>query len=495
MNARRTSTQHFLAFDLGAESGRTILGTLDQDRLRLQELTRFANRMVNVLGSWHWDILRLYEELKRGLAVCAREATGAPASIGIDTWGVDFGLLSEDGKFVGLPFAYRDSRTDGMMDEFFKLVPRERVYQLTGIQTMQINTLYQLFAMSQHQSPVLRIAKKLLFVPDIFHYLLSGVITSEFSFATTSQLFNPVVMAWEAELFAAMGLSTSLMNEVVQSGTVIGSLTEAIAQETGLPQVPVIACATHDTGSAVAAVPAEGREWAYISSGTWSLIGVEINEPLLSEQAMHYNFTNEGGVGNTFRFLKNVMGLWLVQQCRESWAKEREYGYEDLTELATQALPFKSIIDPDDSSFLHPADMPEAIAAFCRKTGQTPPASPGEFVRCALESLALKYRFVLERLRRLYPHPINRLHVIGGGCQNATLCQWTADASGLPVYAGPVEATAIGNLLVQALALGAAESLDGIRRIVRESFQPIRYLPQPNAQWDRAYNLLEDLCA
>ncbi len=489
------TASHFVAFDLGAESGRTILGTLQDQRLSMQELSRFPNGMINILGHLHWDVFRLFEEMKLSLQLCASESINKPDSISVDTWGIDFALLSEDGSFLGLPHAYRDSRTEGMMEEFYGLIPRKRVYQLTGIQMLPFNSIYQLYAMSRVHSPVLQTASDILFMPDVFNYLFTGEMKSEFTFATTSQIYNPTKGDWDEELLGALEIPITKLQEIVPPGTTIGSLHQTVARDTGLAQVPVIACASHDTGSAVAAVPAEGKEWAYLSSGTWSLMGVEMTHPVFTDEAMSYNFTNEGGVDGTFRFLKNIMGLWIVQQCKKSWDKVASTDFEQLTRLAERASPFRFMIDPDNPSFLNPPDMPEAIRGFCDKTGQEVPESHGEIVRCALESLAFKYRFVLEQLRHIYPHAIKTIHVIGGGAKNELLNQFTADATGLPVIAGPAEATAIGNIMVQALGSGYVSSLAEIRKIVRDSFELTSYEPREIERWDQAYNRFKNMLA
>ncbi len=476
-----------LAFDLGAASGRTILGRLEGGRLEIEELTRFPNGMVRLGDHLHWNLVQLYEEVKRGLAVCASEVSAEPESVGVDTWGVDFGLLDRQGTLIGLPYGYRDARTDGAMEAFFARLPRERTYELTGIQFMQINTLFQLLSMVRDRSPLLDIAAHLLMMPDLLNYLLTGRRVTEFSIATTSQLYNPRRGGWEPELFAALGLSAEIMQEVVGAGTPIGSLAEHICRETGLAHTQVIATASHDTAAAVAATPAEGEDWAYISSGTWSLMGIESPQPIITEATREGNFTNEGGVEGTFRVLKNIMGLWLLQQCRQAWAGEEAPGYEELIQAASEAEPFGPLVEPDDPCFLNPPDMPEAIAQFCRRTRQPEPETRGQFVRCILESLALKYRLVLDQLRACCGRPIARLHIIGGGAQNELLCQLAADATGLPTLAGPVEATAIGNLLVQALALGRLRSRGEIREIVRASFPVKSYEPRPTPAWERAY--------
>jgi len=479
----------YLAFDFGAESGRALAGSLADDHLEIRELHRFANGMLTVHGHQYWNLFRLFEQVIESLRRCATAGI-APTSIGVDTWGVDFGLVAADGSLLGMPVAYRDRRTEGAMDSFFAKMPREEVYRRTGIQFLQLNSLFQLEAMVRDRAPQLDAASDLLFIPDLFHYLLTGEKKSEFTFATTTQLFNPRTMSWDEEILAALPVERSLLAEVVEPGARIGMLTEELCRATGLSPTPVVAVATHDTGSAVAAVPAVGDGWAYLSSGTWSLMGIEAPEPIISEQALAYNLTNEGGVNRTFRVLKNIMGLWLVQQCRRVW---NDFSYAQLTALAGEAEPFVALVDPDDPSLLNPPDMPAAVRAYCRRTGQREPDDPGAITRCLLESLALKYRLVLEQLRAVAPGPIERLHVIGGGTQNELLCQLTADACGIPVEAGPIEATAIGNLLVQAMAAGQVESLAHLRRIVRNSFPVIRHEPRGDTGWDDARRRFQEL--
>ena len=481
------SKHEYLALDLGAESGRAILGSLDDRRLDIKELHRFPNRPVSMLGHMHWNIASMFEQLKTGFKLCASEPGANPESYAIDTWGVDYALLARDGSFLGLPYAYRDLRTEGAVEGFFERMPAEKVYELTGIQFMPFNTLFQLFAMVRDKSPLKDIATDLLFMPDIFNYLLSGARKTEFSYATTSQLYNPIKREWESELFAALGLSKSIMQQTVPSGTVIGELSDEIVEETGIGKLKAVASTSHDTASAVAAVPAEGKDWAYISSGTWSLMGIEVPEPVITEEAWKCQFTNEGGAEGTIRFLKNIMGLWLVQKCRRSWASEREYSYDELTEMAGSAPAFKALIDPDCLDFYNPADMPEAITGYCKKRGLPYPETNPEFVRCILESLALKYRFVLDMLRRIQSQPVNRIHIIGGGTKNKVLCQFAANATGLPVIAGPVEATAMGNIMVQAMAMGHVSSLSEIRAVIRNSSNPQIFEPHDRAEWEKAY--------
>jgi rhamnulokinase len=481
MGARR-----FLAVDLGAESGRAVLGVLDSGRLATTEIHRFPNVPVQLLGHWHWDVYWLFDEIKAALARAAAEAPGGVDSIGVDTWGVDFGLLARDGSLLGLPFCYRDARTEGALDEFLKIVPRERVYELTGIQFLPFNTLYQVYALVRDRSPLLDAAADLLFMPDIFNYFLCGVKASELTMATTSQFFNPRTGEWNWGLFEEVGFSKRILQKVVGPGTVLGSLRAEVASETRHPAVPLIASASHDTAAAVAAVPAEGTGWAYISSGTWSLVGVEEPGPVITPAALAANFTNEGGVEGTIRFLKNVTGLWLLQQCRRSWSSDLTLGYEELVAAAAEAPALAALVDPDAPDFLHPPDMPAALREYWRRTGQAEPPTRAGVTRSVLESLALKYRLTLDELRAVTGRAIDRVHIIGGGARNRLLCQFTADATGRPVIAGPAEATAIGNCLVQALALGEVRSLAEIRAVVRASVDLARYEPRETGAWSQA---------
>jgi rhamnulokinase len=481
------SRHSYLAFDLGAESGRAILGILEDGRLRLEELSRFPNGMVPILGRLHWNVISLFQEMKKGIQVCLQERKENPLSLAVDTWGVDFSLLAEDGSLLSLPYAYRDSRTEGAMEEFFKKVPRRKVYDLTGNQFLPFNSLFQLYALKRDGSPLIQAAKDLLFMPDLFNYLFTGEKKTEFTYATTSQLYNPRRKTWETELFEALDISPEIMQEIIPPGTRISSLQENICQELGIPALPVIAVASHDTGSAVAAVPAADKNWAFISSGTWSCMGVEIQDPIIDKKALELNFTNEGGTGGTFRFLKNIMGLWLLQECRRSWAKDRLYGYDELMAASSSAPVFRVLLDPDWRGFLNPPDMIEAIHLFCQKTGQKPPEEIPSYVRSILESLALKYRYVLDQLRDIEPHPIEKLFIIGGGAKNGLLCQFAANATGIPVLAGPSEATATGNILLQAQTLGYVQSQQQIRHIVRDSIPVQTYMPQKTKDWDLAY--------
>lgn len=483
-------TVDLLAFDLGAESGRAILGRYDGDRLHLTEVHRFLNRPVRAPDGLHWDVHRLFEEVKLGLALC-RQRHGPPASVGIDTWGLDFALLDEHAALLGDPFHYRDSRTDGVMEEAFKRIPRHEVFEQTGIQFLPFNTLYQLLAMVLAGSPALERARTLLMIPDLFNYWLSGRTVSEFTDATTTQFYDPRAGAWATPLLKKLGIPTRFLPEVVPPGTVLGRLLPSVSAETGMERVPVVAPACHDTASAVAAVPSGGLDCAYISSGTWSLVGVEVEEPLITAESLAYNFTNEGGVSGTFRFLRNVQGLWLLQECRRAWAEQGEtLSYDGLARMATAAPPFAAVIDPDDPSFLAPPDMPAAIRDFCARSGQAPPPDRDATVRCLLESLALKYRWVIERIEETRARRLSAIHVVGGGSRSRALCQFAADATGLPVLAGPAEATAVGNVIVQALALGHLSSLEEGRALVRHSFDVQTYEPVERTPWDEAYERL-----
>ena len=485
---------NFLAIDLGAESGRAIRATLDGAHLFLTEIHRFPNNSVRLSNGLYWDILGLWSEIKAALRIAARQRDIQLAGIGIDTWGVDYGLLDRAGALIGNPYHYRDDRTNGMMEEAFKRLPRERIFDLTGIQFMQLNTLYQLFSMVVRQSPALQMAETFLTIPDLFNYWLSGRQVCEFTNATTTQCYDPRHREWSLPLLKALSIPTRIFPEVVQPGTILGEVLPDIAEEIGCGRVPVIAPACHDTGSAVAAVPAENKRFAWISSGTWSIMGAEAGDPIVNAQSLAYNFTNEGGVNGTWRFSKNIMGLWLVQECRRTWARAgEELSYDQITRLAAEAEPFQSIIDVDNADFFQPGDMPARIQQYCARTQQPVPDTQGAIVRCALESLALKYRWVLDRLEEMLGYRLEPIHIIGGGMQNRLLNQLTADATRRSVVAGPIEATATGNVLMQAIALGHLKSLDEARAVVRHSFKPETYAPQLSDRWDTAYQKLQTL--
>lgn len=483
----------YLALDIGAESGRVMLGTLDDGRLKLSESHRFPNGPVRLPDGLHWDVLRLWTEMKHGIASTVNSGA-AFDSIGVDTWGVDFALLDRNGTLLGNPFHYRDARTDGMLDEAFQLMPREEIFAQTGIQFMQINTLYQLLASARTNAPVLDLARTFVTIPDLFNYWLSGEITSEFTNATTTQCFDPIQRDWATPVLEALQIPTHLFRPVTDPGTTIGNLLPDVAAETGADVVEVVLPACHDTGSAIVAVPAQNQNFAWISSGTWSIMGTEIRKPVLDPKALHYNFTNEGGVFGTWRLSKNIMGLWLVQECRRAWqSRGANHTYAELTELASEADAFLAVIDPDDRVFLHPGDMPERIRSYCANTNQHVPETKGEVLRVALESIALKYRWVLERLEALTGKEFHTIHMIGGGTQNLLLNQFTSDATGHRVVTGPVEATAIGNVLMQSIALGHLNSLAQAREVVRSSFTVVEYEPSDHERWHVAYKSLVKL--
>lgn len=484
---------NFLAFDLGASSGRAMLGTIKDKKLTIKEIHRFENRMVEIDNHFYWNIFLIFDELKTGLKKCIQEFGIQPDSIAIDTWGVDFAFLDRNGMIASLPFAYRDRRTDNAMEDFYKVIPREELYLMTGIQLMQFNSLFQLFVNKNTSEPQFETGKDLLFMPDALSYLFCGVKKNEFSIASTSQLLKPGKLEYEEKLFQAMGVNQSIMQEIVLPGTILGNLKPEIQKETGSATIPVIAVASHDTASAIASVPAKGRNWAYISSGTWSLMGIESDKPLISKEIHNLNFTNEGGVEGTTRFLKNIMGLWLLQECRKAWSGKVNYSWSDMVDLSIHSQPFKCLIDPDDSTFLNPADMPGAIVDFCLKTGQIAPETHGEFIRCIFESLAMKYRLTLESILSVVTYPIEKVHIIGGGASNELLCQYSANALGMPVIAGPVEATAIGNIMMQAKSMNAVESLDEIRIMVGDSFETRTFEPKDTEVWATQYLRFEKL--
>lgn len=467
--------QTVLAVDLGAESGRVMAVHVGGAALRLEELHRFPNTTAEVRGTLHWDFLRLWRDIQEGVA---RGQALRPASLGVDTWGVDFALLDAQGELLGNPVHYRDRRTEGMMEWVFARASRAEVFAQTGIQFMPINTLYQLASLAARESPQLAAARTLLTAPDLLNYWLTGTAVCEFTNATTTQLYNPRVGGWASDLIGAMGLPAAIFPTLVQPGTRLGSYAG----------IPVIAPACHDTGSAVAAVPTSTSNYAYISSGTWSLVGLEVPAPIINDAALAANVTNEGGVNGTYRLLKNVMGLWIIQQCRAAWAAQgHNYSYADLVQLATAAPPLRHCFDPNDGRFLPPGDYPALIAAWCAERGQPAPEDHGAIARSVFESLALAYRHVLETLDALADHRTEVIHVVGGGSQNALLCQMTADAIGLPVVAGPTEATVIGNALVQLIALGELGSIAEARALVARSAELQRYEPRNRAGWDEAF--------
>ncbi len=461
---------HFLAVDLGAESGRVMLATLDAGRIALEELHRFPNTPVQLPTGLYWDSFRLFHEIVHGLTIAGRERKLEIAGIGIDTWGVDFGLLARDGSLMDCPRHYRDPRTEGVQEKLFEVVPRREVFEYTGIQFMPLNSLYQLYAMKLAGAPALDAAERLLFMPDLLNYWLTGVQRSEVSIASTSQFYDPRLKRFSTELFERLGLPAKLLPPLIETGAHLGMLLPDLAKATGLGSVPVFATTAHDTASAVAGIPAESENWCYISSGTWSLMGVELNEPVINERSLELNFTNEAGAGSTIRFLKNIAGMWLLQECRRAWAAEgRVYSYAELVDMAERAGPATTVIDPD--AFSRPGNMPAQILEWCRAAGRAQPDGPADMARGILEGLAERYRQVLQSLESVLNRRINVVHIAGGGSRNELLNRLAAKATGRRVVAGPTEATAIGNVLVQAVAAGVLQDLKEGRDVVRRSFE------------------------
>lgn len=475
---------HFFAVDLGATSGRTILGTLSEGSLELRELTRFANPIIETGGHFYWDIYALYNEIIGGLKVVAREGVEI-ASIGIDTWGVDFVFVGKDGGLLRNPYCYRDPHTVGMMDDYFRHVGKERVYDLTGIQFMNFNSLFQLYTLHKAKDSALEAAEKILFMPDALSYMLTGEMVTEYTIASTSQILNPRTKQMEQELLDVCGIQASQFGRFVFPGTQIGVLSDEVQRQTGLGAIPVIAVAGHDTASAVAAVPAKDERFAYLSSGTWSLMGVEVKDAIINAESFDKNFTNEGGVEGTTRFLKNICGMWLLERCRKEWAEN--YSYNELIDAALAVPSFRSLINPDAPCFANPTSMIDAIKGYCRDTGQLVPESFGEITRCIFESLALRYRQVFGYLQQMAAFPIEVLHVIGGGSRNNLLNQFTCNAVGVPVVAGPSECTAIGNIMLQAKAAGVVEDIAAMRRLIADSVETVIFVPEEDAVWDKGY--------
>lgn len=479
---------NLLAFDFGASSGRGMLGQFDGKKIILEELHRFSNDPVELCGHFYWDTVRLFWEIKQGLLKYANSQKGTLSGIGIDTWGVDFGLLGASGELLGMPYHYRDSRTENMFDEAFARMPKEEIFKRTGIAFQKFNTLYQLLAMKIRGDAALEKAETLLFMPDLFAYFLTGVKGTEFTEATTSQLLDPKTRNWSFELIRAMDLPEKIFTPIQQPGVLRGKILPTISEELGIGQIPVIAVATHDTGSAVAAVPAIEGDYAYISSGTWSLMGVEVDNPIINEKTLGWNYTNEGSVEGKYRMLKNIMGLWIVQECKREWDRRSDsYSFGELMQMAEASPAFICSIDPDHDSFYSPGNMPEKVQNFCASTGQKVPQTKGEIIRCVYESLAMKYRLTMEGLEEILGKPLPVLHIVGGGTQNRLLNQFTSNAIHRPVICGPIEATAIGNLMIQAMALGEVRNVREIREIVKNSFPTEDYMPCDQEQWDEAY--------
>lgn len=478
-----------LAFDFGASSGRAILGIIEDGKLSCQEIHRFSNDLVEINGSYFWDVLRLFHEIKQGILKCANSGHKDIKSIGIDTWGVDFGLLDKEGMLIGNPYVYRDSRTDGMMEKVFEQIPKNRLYNKTGIQFMKFNTIFQLYALKNSNSYQLKEAKTMLLMPDLFNYFLTGVKAAEYSIASTTQLLDAYSKNWDKEIITKLGLPEEIFPKVVPTGTIIGKVKEDLAKELGLGDVNVIASASHDTQSAIVAVPTKENDFVYISCGTWSLMGIESDIPLINDESYRLAFTNEGGVDGKITCLKNIMGLWLIQESKRQWEREgKVYGFTELGEMARKAEGFRSFIDCDDDIFMAPGNMPERIKEYCRRTNQHVPETVGEVVRCITESLAFKYRQTIEALEELTNNKYSTIHMVGGGIQDKLLCSFTANATGRKVVAGPVEATALGNIAVQAKALGVVDGLNGARELIANSCDTIVYEPNSDAtKWNEAY--------
>jgi rhamnulokinase len=483
----------YLAVDLGASGGRVLAGRFDGERLVLDELHRFENRAIEAAGSLYWDLLGLWSHVRNGLRLAGTRLGHSIESVGVDTWGVDFALLGRGDVLLENPHCYRDPRSAGMMDRAIAAVGRETIFAQTGLQFMPINSLYQLMSLGVNHSPLLEVAESLLLMPDLFHWLLTGVKANEFTNATTTQFFDPTRRTWATDLLERLKLPTALLGPLLEPGSPLGPLRPQVAADTGLADANVVLPGTHDTASAVLAVPADSPSgglpnWCYISSGTWLLMGVELPRPVINEDCLRLNFTNEGGVGQTVRLLKNITGLWLLQECRRVWrAAGHDQSWEEVTRQAEAAPPLASLVDPDHAAFQSPGDMPAAIRDFCRRTEQPVPDTVGQIARCAVESVALKSRWVLNGLEKLVGNRLQTIHIVGGGAQNRALCQATADACGRPVLAGPVEATAIGNVLMQAIATGAIGSISEARAIVRRSFPLERYEPRQASLWNDAY--------
>jgi len=475
-----------LAFDYGATSGRGIIADYDGDKLHFGDDYRFANKPVFIGEGFYWDFPALFQDLKTGIQKLSKNRL--PDCMGIDTWGVDYGLIDKRGELLGLPYHYRDGRTDSTMEEVFKIIPSFELYSATGIQFMQFNTIFQLVAHMQQRPWMLEQAEKLLFTPDLLNYYLTGIAATEFSIASTSQMINPHTKDWAFDVLNKLNIPTRLLGNIVEPGTMLGSLSDSVSRELNIGSIPVAIVAGHDTGSAVAAVPATSENYAYLSCGTWSLLGIETKEPIVTKSSYKMNFTNEGGIEGTFRIIKNIMGLWIHTECMRSYEAEGyKPTYDEMEDLIMNASPFKCFIDPDDARFIKPGDMPYKVASYCRETGQYVPETKAEILRCVKESLALKYRYVLEGLEKLKGSKIDVLNMVGGGCRSISTCLFTASAIGIPVIAGPAEGTAIGNLMAQLIAKGEVKDLAEAREVLKRTVTTEEYLPHGQTYWNGAY--------
>ena len=496
----------YLAIDMGASSGRLVVGRFDGKKIELEEMYRYENGPVEMNGSLFWDLPGLWKSVQNGLYAVGAKYGDQITSVGVDTWGVDFAFLGRGGVLLGNPYCYRDPRTDGAMQRAFEIVPREQIFAQTGLQFMEFNSLYQLMVMKEQNSPLFDAAERLLQIPDLFHWLLSGVESNEFTNATTTQCYNPIVRSWAFSLLKTFGLPTTLFPPTTEPGTTIGWLRPKIAQETGLTSAKVVLPGTHDTASAVFAVPSASplgtADWAYISLGTWALMGIESPRPVVNDTVARFNFTNEGGVCGTTRILKNICGMWLLQECRRNWrqagktnASGDPIDWEDMNVMTANATPFRTFIDPDAPEFAKPANIPELIRDYARRTGQLVPDSDGAVLRAIVESLALKFRHVLGMCEEIGGRRIETIHVVGGGIKNKILMQATADATGRRVVCGPIEGTGVGNALMQAIGAGDVAGVDEAREIVRNSFDLEYYEPNPNSvsAWDDAYGRFEQI--
>lgn len=478
--------KRILAFDFGASSGRAMLAVLKNGKIEMEEIHRFSNDTVIVNGTMYWDILRLFFEIKAGITKALQN--GGFDAIGIDTWGVDFGLIDKNGKLLGNPVHYRDRRTEGMLEEVFEVVPKDELYKMTGTQCLRINTIYQLMYLKNHEPELLAMADKILLIPDLFAYMLTGIMRAEESIVSTTNLFEPEKRDWNFALIERLGLPSNIFAPAIKPGDIYGNLSDEICEELGCDKVPVIAVATHDTASAVAATPSLSDDFVYISCGTWSLFGIESNHPILTDEAAAANFTNEGGFDNTTRFLKNIMGLWLIQESRRQWRREgTEVGFDTLEKEALESEPFRCFIDVDDPAFETAGNLPRRVKEYCERTGQYVPQTRGEIMRCIYQSLAMKYKYTFNALNRLGDKEYRRINILGGGIKDKLLCQMTANACNVEVLAGPTEATVMGNIAVSCYALGEIKDFHEIRKVITNSTELKQYLPDNSTEWESAY--------
>lgn len=479
-------TKRVLAFDFGASSGRAIVGVFDGEKIELREVHRFSNDPVKINGTFYWDVQRLFFEIKQGILKAKED--GGFDSIGIDTWGVDFGLLRKDGTLVENPVHYRDARNDGMVEAAKKYMTLDEMYDITGIQFMDFNTIFQLLSLKENRPYILEEADTLLFMPDLLSYMLTGVKSTEYSIATTSQMVDLKTHDWSDRILDALGIKKSLLTDIVPTGTVIGQLSDDICEELGVPKADVISVASHDTQSAVTAAPCEYEDFAFISCGTWSLFGTEVKEPIINEASKKLNVTNEGGYDYTVAFLKNICGLWLIQESRRQWMREgKEYSYAELEKLALECEPFKCFIDPDAPEFAPMGNIPKRVREYCKKTGQYVPETVGEIMRCIYESLALKYRYTFDGIKDCTGKSYDRIHVMGGGTKDKLLLQMTAQSCNVNVYGGPIEATALGNIAVQLMSSGAVKDIKEARKIIADGEKLKLYSPESRNEWEAAY--------